>query len=59
MTIYIVRRDSADGLEIDCFADLAKAEQWAEHIGAGVETEQTLDDILADLIASRSAEGDA
>lgn len=53
--IYIVMRDSADGPELDVFLDEANAEAWAEHIGAGVQVENTLDDRLADLIASREA----
>lgn len=55
MQIFIVSRDSADGPELDCFTSEAKARQWAKHIGAEVQTENTLDDMLADLIASRPA----
>ena len=43
MTVYIVRRDSADGPEIDCFEDRGLAEQWAKHIYSTVEEENTID----------------
>lgn len=48
--IYIVRRESADGPEMDCFTDPSLAQEWAEYIGSAVEEEciieaDTLDDM--------------
>lgn len=50
MEIYVVRRDSVDGLEVDCFLDLHNAETWAKATGNKVEVENTLDDVLPDLL---------
>lgn len=43
MEIYIVRRESAEGLEVDTFTDPTLAQEWADCIGEVVETEQTID----------------
>lgn len=53
--IYVVLRESADGLEADCFKSEAAASQWAEHCGAEVRAEHLLDLELPRLIASREA----
>jgi hypothetical protein len=46
--VYIVRRESAEGLEIDCFTDYQLAQRWAATVDAEVEEESILDidDIL-------------
>lgn len=49
--IYVVRRDSAEGPEVDCFTDLTLAKRWAKHIGARVEVEYPIDrTLLRDMI---------
>lgn len=52
MEIFVVRRVSGDGLEIDCFLDLHNAEVWAKATNNSVEVENTLDDVLPDLLAT-------
>ena len=43
MTIYIVERESADGLETDCFLDWKLATRWAKVCGGNVKEENTWD----------------
>lgn len=52
MEIFVVRRDSIDGLEVDCFLEQEKAERWAKWINSRVEVENTLDDSLPALFES-------
>ncbi|MEQ1843974.1 MAG: hypothetical protein ABL983_00170 [Nitrospira sp.] len=41
--LYIIRRKSADGLEIDVFTDEALATEWAALVGVDVTTEHPID----------------
>lgn len=42
--VYIVRRESADGPEVDVFTDSDLADKWAEAIGSTVEEEGIIDE---------------
>lgn len=48
MTIYIVERESADGLETDLFTDLSLAEKWRDVHGGGLREEETWDEAFLD-----------
>lgn len=41
--LYIIRRESADGLEVDVFTNEALATEWAALIGVDVTTEHPID----------------
>lgn len=43
MTIYIVERESVDGLETDLFTDRSLAEQWRDVCGGDLREEETID----------------
>lgn len=42
-TLYIVERESSEGLEQDIFTDQELAEEWAEHIAGDVRIAHTID----------------
>ncbi len=50
MELYIVERESSDGLETDIFANYELAKEWANHIGEKVRTEETIDRKTLDLL---------
>ena len=43
MYLYVVDRESGDGLETDIFEDRELAEKWAKHIGGQFREEHTID----------------
>lgn len=43
MNLFIVTRDTDDGIEWDIFTDYELAEEWANHIGAEVFDGDTID----------------
>lgn len=43
MKIYVVERDSGDGLAIDLFEDKELAHKWAEHNDGIVYLSETID----------------
>ena len=50
MELYIVERESSDGLETDIFTDLALAVEWAEHCACEIRTEYSIDRNTLDLM---------
>lgn len=57
MTIYIVERESGDGLETDCFTDWELAKQWADVCGGQVREENTWDaDFTKEMIQTYTEE---
>lgn len=53
--VYVVLRDSAEGLEVDVFHDEAKARTWADACGGELREESALDDDLPALLTSLTA----
>ena len=41
--VYIIRRESAEGLEVDVFTDEGLAKEWAAIVGVQVTTEHPID----------------
>lgn len=50
MTIYIVRRESAEGTALDLFTDPELAEEWADHLGEVAYEEEAIDRETLDLM---------